>query len=128
LARQLLDQGIGLKPVIQRLIVLLRIDDAPGANPRHHEQKDDDKAKSQAKPGADFEIAHRRVSMWPEPDRDTSAEARQGNDEPLTAGLRNFLWCSQPESNRHDRSRGVLSPLRLPIPPWEPPVGRLGAD
>ncbi len=28
-------------------------------------------------------------------------------------------WCLEPESNRHGRyiSRGILSPLRLPIPP-----------
>ena len=28
-------------------------------------------------------------------------------------------WCPEPESNRHDRlnDRGILSPLRLPVPP-----------
>ena len=32
--------------------------------------------------------------------------------------LHHFVWCPKPESNRHDRSRGVLSPLRLPISPF----------
>ncbi|VTR64667.1 hypothetical protein DESC_240058 [Desulfosarcina cetonica] len=29
-----------------------------------------------------------------------------------------FYWCPGPESNRHEvKLRGILSPLRLPIPP-----------
>ena len=32
--------------------------------------------------------------------------------------LLHFAWCPKPDSNRHDRSRGVLSPLRLPISPF----------
>ena len=29
-----------------------------------------------------------------------------------------FYWCLGPESNRHEvKPRGILSPLRLPIPP-----------
>ena len=27
------------------------------------------------------------------------------------------IWCPKRDSNSHDRSRGILSPLRLPIPP-----------
>lgn len=26
-------------------------------------------------------------------------------------------WCREPESNRHALRRGILSPVRLPIPP-----------
>jgi hypothetical protein len=26
-------------------------------------------------------------------------------------------WCREPESNRHAFQRGILSPVRLPIPP-----------
>ena len=41
-------------------------------------------------------------------------------------------WCLGPDSNRHgDKPRGILSPLRLPIPPprqggqgWHQPRGR----
>ena len=29
-------------------------------------------------------------------------------------------WCPRRDSNSHDRSRGILSPLRLPIPPLGP--------
>ena len=32
--------------------------------------------------------------------------------------LQLFMWCPKPESNRHDRSRRILSPLRLPISPF----------
>ena len=32
--------------------------------------------------------------------------------------LHHFMWCPKPDSNRHDRSRGILSPLRLPISPF----------
>ena len=32
--------------------------------------------------------------------------------------LLHFVWCPKPDSNRHDRSRGILSPLRLPISPF----------
>ena len=28
-----------------------------------------------------------------------------------------LLWCPGPDSNRHGISRGILSPLRLPISP-----------
>src|SRR5690606_28069816 len=31
--------------------------------------------------------------------------------------LRKEEWCPRPESNRHALRRGILSPLRLPIPP-----------
>ena len=31
-----------------------------------------------------------------------------------------FSWCPRRDSNSHDRSRGILSPLRLPIPPLGP--------
>ena len=35
-----------------------------------------------------------------------------------------FIWCRRSESNRHDcKSRGILSPLRLPVSPL-----RHGAD
>ena len=34
-----------------------------------------------------------------------------------------FYWCLGPESNRHDtKYRGILSPLRLPIPPPRHPA------
>ena len=38
------------------------------------------------------------------------------------------VWCPEPESNRHGRSRGILSPLCLPISPsghfvLAPPLG-----
>lgn len=37
------------------------------------------------------------------------------------------LWCPGPESNRHGRlSRGILSPLRLPVPP--PGLGGMVKD
>ncbi len=28
-----------------------------------------------------------------------------------------ILWCREPESNRHALRRGILSPVRLPVPP-----------
>ena len=28
--------------------------------------------------------------------------------------LQRFVWCPKPDSNRHDRNRRILSPLRLP--------------
>ena len=28
-----------------------------------------------------------------------------------------IFWCPGPESNRHALLRGILSPVRLPIPP-----------
>lgn len=28
-----------------------------------------------------------------------------------------FYWCREPESNRHALRRGILSPVRLPVPP-----------
>ena len=32
-----------------------------------------------------------------------------------------YVWCPEPESNRHDaKHRGILSPLRLPVPPSGP--------
>ena len=34
-----------------------------------------------------------------------------------TAGFLCALWCPGPESNRHALRRGILSPVRLPIPP-----------
>jgi hypothetical protein len=38
---------------------------------------------------------------------------------------RNF-WCGRRESNPHDRSRGILSPLRLPVSPR--PLGPNGLN
>ena len=32
--------------------------------------------------------------------------------------LLHFVWCPKPDSNRHDRNRRILSPLRLPISPF----------
>ena len=38
-------------------------------------------------------------------------------------------WCPEPDSNRHGRSRGILSPLCLPISPSGRAVaGRLSSD
>ena len=34
--------------------------------------------------------------------------------------LQKLSWCPRRDSNSHDRSRGILSPLRLPIPPLGP--------
>ena len=34
--------------------------------------------------------------------------------------LKKLSWCPRRDSNSHDRSRGILSPLRLPIPPLGP--------
>ena len=34
--------------------------------------------------------------------------------------LQQLSWCPRRDSNSHDRSRGILSPLRLPIPPLGP--------
>jgi hypothetical protein len=28
-----------------------------------------------------------------------------------------YDWCREPESNRHALRRGILSPVRLPVPP-----------